>query len=159
MNTVVKAGLVLGLLCEVWTYLMGFTGWYKDPALMNLFYVVIAIEVGVLIWALRQTAAQGRKYGGQVAAGTSVSAVGAVVIFVGSVLFTAVVFPDYFQELAAIQEQMMADQGLSEEQIRPVLDAQAAMSTPVINALIGSVMTVITGCLASLVIGAFVKAK
>ena len=159
MNTIVKAGLILGILCEVWTFLIGFTGWYKDPALVNLFYVVILIQAGVLIWGLQQTAAQGRKYGGQVGAGTLMSAVASVIVIVGSLLFTTVVFPDYFQEIAAMTESMLADKGMSGEEIQQVMDAQAAFTNPMVNAITGAVMTIITGCILSLGIAAFVRAK
>src|SRR5512134_130172 len=118
MNTILKAGIVLGLLVEVWTYLMGFTGWYKDPQLMNLFWVVIALQIAVLMWALKRTAAEGRGYGGQVGAGTLVSLVGGVFVIVGSLVFTMVVFPNYFTDLAAIQEQMLRTAGRSEAEIK-----------------------------------------
>lgn len=159
MNTIVKAGLILGILVEVWTYALGFAGLYKDPALVNLFYVVILIHIGVLIWALRQTAAQGRKYGGQVGAGTLISAVGAVIVFAGSLLFTTVVFPEYFNEMAAMMESQLADQGLPAEDIQRAMEFQAGMSNPIVNAITGAVMTIISGLIFSLIIGAFVKAK
>ena len=54
-----SAGLLLGVLCGMWTFVMGFTGWYKDPGKTAAFFVVIAIEVAVLIWGLRQTATKG----------------------------------------------------------------------------------------------------
>jgi hypothetical protein len=159
MNTIVKTGLILGLACEAWTFLMGFTGWYKDSALLNLFWVVVLIQVGVLIWGLQQTAAQGRTYGGQVGAGTLMSAVAAVVLFLGSLLFTMVVFPNYFQDVAAMQEQMLTDQGRSAEEIATIANAQAPFMTPVVNAITGAVMTVITGCVFSLLIAIFVRSK
>ena len=159
MNTIVKAGLILGILVEVWSYVYGFAGWYKDPALVNLFYCVMLIHVGVLIWGLRQTAAAGRKYGGQVGAGTLISAIGAVIIFAGSILFTTVVFPEYFSDVQAMMEQMLSDKGMSGEEIQQVLDAQAAFSNPLVNAITGAVMTIIFGCIFSLIIAIFVKAK
>ena len=61
---------MLGLLVVAWTFVMGFTGWYKDPTLLNLSRVVIPIQICALVWELRKTAAGGRAYGGQVAAGT-----------------------------------------------------------------------------------------
>ena len=159
MNTIVKAGLILGILVEVWTYVVGFAGWYKDPALVNLFYVVIPIHIGVLVWALRQTAAEGRKYGGQVGAGTLISAVGAVIVFAGSLLFTTVVFPEYFNEVQAMTEQMLTDRGMSGEEVQQVMDTQAAFTNPIVNAITGAVMTIISGLIFSLIIGIFVKAK
>lgn len=159
MNTILKAGIVLGVLVEIWTYLMGFTGWYKDPALMNLFFVVIAIQIAVLMWALKRTAAEGRGWGGQVGAGTLISLIGGVIIIVGSLIFTMVVFPNYFTELAAVQEQMLRTAGQSEEQIKLAMDMTAKTSTPVIQAGFGFLGTMVTGIVVSMIIGAFVKAK
>lgn len=159
MNTILKAGIVLGVLVEIWTYLMGFTGWYKDPALMNLFFVVIAIEIAVLMWALKRTAAEGRGWGGQVGAGTLIALIGGVFVIVGSLIFTMVVFPNYFTDLAAIQEQMLRTSGQSEEQIRQTMEMTAKTSTPVMQACFGFLGTLITGIVVSMIIGAFVKAK
>jgi hypothetical protein len=138
---------------------MGFTGWYKHPSLLNLFYVVILIQILLLIWALQQTAGEGRKYGGQVVAGTLISAIGGVIIIGSSLLFTTVVFPNYFQELAAIQEQMLREAGKSEAEIRTMLDMTAKTSTPMMQAMAGFVGTFVTGLVASLVIGRFARAK
>jgi hypothetical protein len=33
MNPILSTGLLIGLLCGAWTFVMGFTGWYKDPVL------------------------------------------------------------------------------------------------------------------------------
>ncbi|OGF18011.1 MAG: hypothetical protein A2W00_15185 [Candidatus Eisenbacteria bacterium RBG_16_71_46] len=159
MQTIVRAGVVLGVLVVVWTFVMGFTGWYKDPALLNLFYVVIPIQIGVLVWALRQTAAQGRRYGSQVGAGTLISLIGGVIIIAGSILFTTVVFPNYFSELAAIQERMLQQAGHGEAEIREVMAMTAKTATPVFQAVFGFVGTMVTGVVASLAIGAFARAR
>ena len=34
MSGFINAGLVTGIGTVIWTFVMGFTGWYKDPALM-----------------------------------------------------------------------------------------------------------------------------
>ena len=59
MNPIPAAGLLIGVLCGMWTFVMGFTGWYKDPSKAAAFFVVIVIEVAGLIWGLRQTASAG----------------------------------------------------------------------------------------------------
>ncbi len=159
MNTIVKAGLVLGVLVEIWTYLMGFTGWYRDPQLMNLFWVVIALQIAVLMWALKRTAAEGRGYGGQVGAGTLISLIGGVFVIVGSLIFTMFVFPNYFTELAAIQEQALRTAGRSDAEIKQVMDMTAKTSTPMVQACLGFLGTLVTGIVVSAIIGAFVKAK
>jgi hypothetical protein len=154
-----KAGLVLGILVSAWTYFMGITGWYKDPALLNLFWIVILIQIGVLVWGLRLAAAEGKNYGSLIAGGTIISLIGGIIIFCGSYLFTSVVFPTYFDELRTLGEQMLKAQGQTDDQIKAALDAQAPMQTSFMQALFGFIGTVVTGPIASLVIGAFVKKK
>lgn len=46
MKTTMNEGIALGVLVAIWTFLMGFTGWYKDPVLLNLFWFVIAMDNG-----------------------------------------------------------------------------------------------------------------
>jgi len=157
MKTILKAGLVLAVLVEIWTYFIGFTGWYKDPVLQNAFWVVILIEIGVLIWGLRLTSREGRGYGAQLGAGTLISVVAALLIFIGSYLFTEVVFPNYFTEINEVYRQMLVQQGLSQEQIEAQIASMAPMQNSLTSALMGAVMTVVTGFLASLVIAAFVR--
>jgi hypothetical protein len=159
MNTIVKAGVALGVLVVIWTFIMGFTGWYKDPALLNLFYVVIAIQIAVLMWALKRTAAEGRGFGGQLGAGTLISLIGGVFVVVGSLIFTTVVFPNYFQDIAAIQEQMLRSAGKSEAEIKTVMDMAARTSTPAMQAFFGFCGTMVTGVVVSAIIGAFVRAR
>ena len=158
MNSTVKAGLILGVAAEVWVYFMGLAGWYTDPVLMNLFWVVILIHIGVLVWALRLTREQ-KSYGQQVGAGTLISVIGSAIIFFGSILFTAVVFPNYFAEVRAAGESVMREQGMAEADIMAQLDAMAVMQTTFMQALSGCIGTIVTGVLASLVIAIFYKKK
>ena len=158
MNSTVKAGLILGVAAEVWIYFMGLAGWYTDPVLMNLFWVVIPIHVGVLVWALRPARDQ-KSYGQQVGAGTLISVIGSVVIFLGSILFTAVVFPNYFTEVRAAGESMMRERGMADADIMAQLDAMAPMQTTFMQALFGCIGTILTGVLASLVIAIFYRKK
>ena len=46
-----KAGLALGFLVFLWTLFMGITGWYKDPVLLNMFYVVTGLVVSLVLAA------------------------------------------------------------------------------------------------------------
>jgi hypothetical protein len=159
MKPTLKAGILLGVLVFLWTLIMGITGWYKDPVLLNLFYVVILIQIGVLIWGLRLTAVEGSTYGSQVKAGTLISVFGAVIIFAGSLLFTTVFFPSYFEEVREAGRQVMLAEGMPEADVMAALDAQAGMQTPLMQALIGAVMTVITGFVVSLVLAALIRKK
>ena len=93
MNPILSAGLLIGVLCGSFTIVMGLTGWYQDPAMVNVFIpVVTLIEILGLIWGLRKTAAQGRTYSGQVVAGTLMALVAGAVIVCASLLFTMVLY-------------------------------------------------------------------
>ena len=157
MSSSVRTGLLIGIGTVVWTFVMGFTGWYKDPALTYAFFLVIAIEIAGLIWGLRKTAAQGRAYGGQVLAGTMMAIVAGVVIIGSSLLFTMVAFPDYFRELEAMQRQMLAAEGKTAAEIDAAVRAGAA-STPMAQAMSGFIGTLITGIVASAIIALVVRA-
>ena len=159
MHPILSAGLLIGVLCGIWTFVMGFTGWYKDPAMVSVFFVVILIEIGGLFWGLRQTAAEGRTYGGQVVAGTLMAVVAGVVIIASSLLFTMVAFPDYFAELEAMQRQMLAAQGRSAAEIEAEVAAGKVAATPMANAMAGFIGTLVTGIIASAVIAIWVRAR
>jgi hypothetical protein len=158
MSIPIRAGVLLGVLCVFWTFVMGFTGWYKDPVMLNLFFLVILLEVGIVIWALRKTAPSAT-WGGQIMNGLVLSLVASVIIFAGSLLFTTVAFPNYFTELQSVQAEMLKAQGLSEADIKMQVAAAAAMQTPFINALTGVIGTVVTGVIVAAIAGAFLRKK
>ena len=159
MNPILAAGLLIGVLCGGWTFVMGATGWYKDPAMLNAFFLVIVFQVGGLLWGLRRTAAEGRTYSGQVVAGTLMSIVAGVVIICSSLLFTMVFFPDYFTELNAAQRDFMQRAGKSEAEITAAIDAGAGMQTPMAQAMAGFFGTFVTGVVASAIIAIWIRAK
>jgi len=119
---------------------------------------VVLIEIGVLVWGLRQTAATAA-YLGQVGNGTLIAVIGAAIIFCGSLLFTIVLYPHYFEELRAIQTEMLRSAGKTEAEVGAALEMGAILQTPLVNALMGVIGTVVTGFLASLVIAAFNRKK
>ena len=159
MKSILKTALVLGLTCMAWQLVMGLSGWYLHPVLLNLFWVVILIQVGVLVWGLRMTAAEGRTYSGQVGAGTLMSVFGGVIIFLGSLLFTTLFFPHYFEDIRRVGEEVLKGKGMSASDVKTQLDAQAAMQTPFFSALSGFLGTVVTGLVISLIVAAFVRKK
>jgi hypothetical protein len=138
MNPILSGGLLIGLLCGAWTFVMGFTGWYKDPALANGLFipVAMAIEIAGLVWGLRKTAALGRAYGGQILAGTMMAIVAGVIIVASSLLFTTVVFPNDVADITRTSE---------------------AGATPMAQAMSGFMGTLVTGIIASAIIAIFVR--
>jgi len=158
MSVPIRAGVLLGVLCVMWTFVMGFTGWYKDPVMLNLFFLVIPLEIGIVVWALRKTAA-GATWGGQIVNGLVLSVVASVIIFAGSLLFTTVAFPNYFNDIQAAQTEMLKAAGMAEADIRTQVAASAAMQTPFMNAISGVIGTVVTGVVVAAIAGAFWRKK
>jgi hypothetical protein len=158
MNQILKIGGWIGAACVAWTFVMGFTGWYKDPALLNLFFLVILIEIALLFVGLRATAVQ-HGYGQQVLTGTLMSVVAAAIIFCGSLVFTNLAFPSYFADLRAAHEQMLRAEGKTQAEIDAAVQAASAGQTPLANAMAGAIGTVVTGGLASAVIAIFQRRK
>jgi Protein of unknown function (DUF4199) len=159
MNPILSAGLLIGVLCGLWTFLMGVTGWYKDPVMVKIFLVVVLIEIGGLIWGLRRTAAEGRGYASQVIAGTMMAIVAGVVVICSSLLFTMVLYPDYFGELEAMQAQFLRQRGVPESEIVRRVSESRASNTPMGQALQGFVYTLITGIVASGITAIWVRAR
>jgi hypothetical protein len=137
---------------------MGVTGWYLDPTLAALFFLVVIFEIALLYWGLRQ-AAPTRGYGQQVITGTTMAAIAAPIIFVGSMIFTTVLFPSYFADIREVQRQMLQQQGLAAEEVQRQLEAAMATQTPVLNAATGAIATIITGAIASALIAIGVRRK
>jgi hypothetical protein len=159
VNAILSTGVLIGVLCSLWTLVMGYTGMYKDPTLANLFFLVIAIEVGCLIAGLRQTAREGRTYGGQILAGTMMAIVGGVIMMGTSLLFTTVLFPDYSQEVEAMYRAGLLRQGKSAAEIAAAVQANAASWTPMSQAMSGFIGTLMTGILSSAVIAYYVRKR
>lgn len=158
MKAAVVAGIVLGIVVEIWTYVMGLSGWFKDPVLVNLFFLVILVEIVVLVALLRKTAAESG-YGRQVANGLVAALVATAIIVPGSLLFTKVVFPNYFSELKAAHARILGERGMTPEQIHVEVESAAAGRTPARQAAAGAIGTIATGLAVSLVAGAVLRKK
>ncbi len=153
-----RAGIILGILVVLWTFVMGFTGWYHHPALLFLFWLVIPLQVGVLLVLLRITA-PGSGYLRQVVHGVAAPVIASALIFLGSLFFTAVLFPSYFREMEALGRLKMAQQGLSADQIEAVIRAQAPLQRPLPTAFSGVLGTWFTGLFTSLLAAAWLRKK
>ena len=158
MSNLVKAGLVLGLLVEIWTAVVIAAGWHTNPAMMWMFFLVIPLQVVLVVMALRKQASTA-SFGRQVLNGVVMSVVAAVVVFVGSWLLTTVVFPDYFPQIRAAGEAMLARMGRTPDQIAEEMMKNASMYDPIANASTGAIATVLTGLVVAAIAGIFVRRK
>lgn len=158
MSNMVRSGIVLGVLVEVWTAVVIVARWHLDPVLMMMFFLVVPLQVVIMVLALRREAPVSG-YGKQVVNGLVLSAVAGVIVFAGSYLLTTVVFPNYFPEIRAAGEAMLAKAGRTPEQIAGEMAKNASMYEPVQNSISGVIGCVVTGLVISLVAGAFLRRK
>jgi len=159
MKTIVRYGVILGVLVEIWTCVMIASGWYRDPVLLMLFFLVIPLQVTVLVMALRETAAAGAVYAKQVLNGVGISLIAGVIILFGSVFLTTVVFPDYFPDLKSLGMEMLSKAGRTAEEVESQMRVNAALYDPWQNGLRGFIGTLVTGAVVTAITGAFIRKR
>ena len=159
MKPIVNAGIMLGVVVGIWMFINGAAGFYKNPGTAWVFPLVATIiEIVVVVWGLKKTALLGRRYGGQIVAGLLIAVVGAVLILVFSLIW-GTVFTDSGEVAAAMQADAWADRGMSEEEIADMLETTAFSRTPLFQALVGSISTIVTGLVISLIAAIFIRKK
>lgn len=160
MHPTLRYGLLLGLGVAAWGFVFNFLGWHRQPSLYALRFilVVVAYQVGLLLWALRATARDGG-YGRQVWTGVSISLLASILIYATSLLLTTVVFPTHIQESVEASRQLMASQGLSADQIEGIIRTQAPLQTPRASAMAGVMGTVMTGFFTSAIAAIWLRRK
>ena len=160
MNVIIRGGVLLGVLVTIFTWIFAFSGMHRNiGAAMTFPIVATLIEIGVLIWALKKTAAQGRRYMGQVSAGTMLAFVGGCLIFATSIMLVTQLYPSYFAEVNAAGAEYYRAQGMDDAAIQAELAKMAPMQTPLAQGGTGFVATVLTGFLVSLIAAIWIRNK
>jgi len=153
MKPIVIAGVVLGVVVGGLLLMNGAARVYS--VFPNL---AILTQIGALVFGLRQTAEQGRKYAGQIGAGTLISLIGGLLIILFSLIQTAV-FPEILDIKEQLQTTLLADRGMSPAEIELALEQTALSRTPAYLAISRGSAALITGVILSLIIAAFVRTK
>lgn len=154
MKSTWKVGLMIAVFCCAWQLIVVSMGWLTNPRTFSLFYLVILIQVVILIWGMRRTAAD-NTYGKQLLFGTLASAIAAVIIFAYALVLMTVLFPNLIGEIKAMQTTALKAAGRTEAEIGIAM----ALQTPLSQAIQGAVGTIVTGFLASAVIAIFARKK
>lgn len=159
-NPILKTGIIFGVVVEIWALIFAAAGMHRSPSLGPLFSIVaIVLTVAFVAWGLVQTKALGKKYMGQVVSGVLICLVAAVIIFFGSLLLNYVVFPDFIQEAVDVQMDIMAQRGMAQEEIEQQMSMTSFLFTPIAQAILGVVGTMVTGLIVSLILAIFIRQK
>ncbi len=158
MNHAVKWGLGLGAAVGLQNFVFGAAGWHTS-ATAPIVYLVIAIglNVAAVVFCLRRTAAD-TGWAGQLLHGLALGAVASVLVFASSWLVSAVVFPDYFAEMAAGYREDLSQTDMPPAEIDEMVAGIAATS-PVRSAFEGVAGTLGTSLLAAAVGGIWLRRK
>ena len=156
MSTPVKYGLVLGLIVAAMGFVLATLGLHTNAMAPTGFVIAaIIINVVIVVLAVRRTARRSN-WLQQIQNGLVLGVVGAVIIFVGSWVMTALVFPDYYAEFAEAARARAVAAGLSAEEIEAAV--AVAAGTPVGSAFSGALGTVITSVVVAAIAGFFNRA-
>jgi hypothetical protein len=160
MKTIIRGGILLGILVTIWIFVFGAMGLHRAMTGQLVFVCVATlIELAVLVWALRRTAAEGRRWFGQVSAGTMLAFVGGCVVFAASYFYVTSVNPSSVAEMHEAMASALRASGMDETQVQAKMAELAKTSTPVMHALNGFVGTVVTGFILSAILGLFIRSK
>lgn len=151
------AGVSIGVSVVVWMFLVMWAGWYKMPALINVFFAIPIIKVLGIYWGLKKLSTRKLNYLHLIGSGIIMSVIAGVIIFVFSYLFTGFVFPEYLVDVQKMQREWMVSNGVPSEQASVILTAAKEHSSPLIQALSGVVGTTLIGMMSSVIIALFLK--
>lgn len=158
MQAPVKWGLVLGGAVTVEHLVAAVAGWHRTPEMAFVFLAIaIVLNAATVVLCLRETAPTSG-WAAQVRNGVVVGLVGSVIIFAGAWFVTGVLFPDYFQEMAAGYRDAYVRMGWTEERIRETVSGLAATS-PTRSAFEGVVGTMVVSVMVAALAGVRIRKK
>ena len=158
MKGPVRWGVILGGAVAVLSFVFGLAGWHRTFEMSFVFLAIaILINAVTVVLCLRERSTSD-PWLGQVKNGLVVGLVGSVIIFFTSWLITAVIFPDYFTEMAAGYRDAYASMGLSDTEVEELV-AATANTSPVKSAFNGVVGTMVTSLVVAAIAGVWLRKK
>ena len=158
MQEPVKWGVVLGACVAVQNVAFAAIGWHTAFTMAFVFLVVaIGLNATMVVLCLRATAAD-NGWTGQLVNGAILGAVGSVLVFASGWLVTAIIFPDYFAEMAEGYRATFVDMGMDPNEIDETVAGLAATS-PVRSAMEGAVGTLVTSVVVAAIGGIWLRRK
>ena len=159
MQIPIKAGVILAVLVTLTSATLIATGLHENFIVLNIVSIVvyIAINVGVVFWALKRTAAE-NTYRLQLRSSLVLGVVGGLLVFLGSWLLLAVVFPGALPAIREGAVAFMEGSGMTDPQVLEQMESLDA-ATPLSQSIPGGFFTVLTSLVSGAIIGAFQRKK
>lgn len=157
--TVIKASVALAVLVLVLSLGIALTGMHESPIIGGIAAIILAIgiNVGVVFWALKQTASE-NGYGKQLLVVLGVGALGGFLVLLSSLLFLNVLFPNYIDESTTAVIGLLEQSGLPENVLDQKITELEAV-TPMGQSVKGMIGTFFTSLVAGAIIAIFKRRK
>jgi hypothetical protein len=157
-KTAMIYGLYLSLALVLFSVILYATGLILNQ---NLSYVSLVLTVAGII--LCQIAYRNKELNGSISYGQAVGFGVAIMLFAGIVtaLYTLILYsfvdPGLIDQMKTMQEQALAQKGMSEDQIEQAMTIGSKMMTPGWMSIMGLFGSVFSGLIVSLITSIFVK--
>ena len=158
MKVVVKWSLILVILVVVLNFAVIVSGIYTNPfAALGFVFVAVVLNVIVVFMALAATATD-NPYAAQLRNGLLIGLLAGVLIFLSSWLTTAVIFPDYIEQMKAGYIAVIQDSGLPDESLQTQIE-NIEKITAFGEAVKGLMGTFFTSVVAAAIVAIFKRRK
>ncbi|MDH3628819.1 MAG: DUF4199 domain-containing protein [Acidobacteriota bacterium] len=158
MSAAVKGGLGLGIAVVVFNLIFLGAGMHRNPLLG---FLAIAIYIGLtilfLVLALRKSRTE-NPYLKQVMSSVVLGVVAAVIITIGSIVLTTMVFPDSIQQQSEATLEFLEGANLPQEALDAQIEKLESLTANG-QAIQGGIFTIITCLVVGLIAAIFVRKK
>ena len=160
-SIMINNGLILGLisiLISVSVYAVGDV--YDQHWSISL--ISFLIMVAVLVMGIKKFKASNGGFltiGGAIKIGLGIALISGIISVLYTFVFTSYIEPDFFMNMAQVQEQKLIDAGLTDEQIEMQLEMMGKMSGTTMTSAMILIFSLFFGFIISLISGAIMKEK
>ena len=158
-SIILNNGLYLGIISVLMSLVVYATGNHLQPhwsvGVISFVFMIVFIIMGMNQFKTNNGGYM--SWGQAVKTGVGLVIVSAVISIAYNLIFASFIEPEYMQQLAAVQEQIWIDGGMSSEQIETSKEMMQKFQGPVISSAFGLVMAAFFSFIISAIAGAIMK--
>ncbi|WBX74543.1 DUF4199 domain-containing protein [Tenacibaculum pacificus] len=160
-NIILTYGLIYGAVIVFINLIIFALGMTFDTTggVINMIALVLCI-IGLPIFAIKKFKTENNGFliwGQALKIGVGIVLVGAVISIIYTHIFTGIIQPDFYEQLAEFKTGKFLDAGLTEEQIESQLAMQSKFEGTIIGDALGLLFYVFLGFVVSAIAGAIMK--
>ena len=155
----VNNGVILGVVSVLFLLVTYATGNHLNPH-WSKSIIDVVIFIGVIFYGIKQfKEANGGflSWGQGVKIGVGIAVLGGLIVVIYNYIFMSFIEPDFMNQMMEVQNQMLLDQGMTEEQIEAANEMSQAFQSPGIMSAAGIISYAIGGFIVSAITAAIMK--